>query len=342
MALHPLLKLYSYLAIRDWEDSALRMSRTVVYSILSIFFWLSAPGSVIIASGQGQLTDVQVLERGDDWQCPSIEERERARNKIHQIVASAIATTFSTTTPDSTTTTTMSSTTTSATTMSTMTGMHSCNGTPGWRRVAFINMTDTSYNCPTGLSLTSYSKRTCGRSHTGAGCSSTTFSVGGLPYSRVCGRMRGYQFGPTDAFFYYTQGIDSYYVEGVSLTHGGVGRRQHIWTFAAGVSEVSNDLPNHSCPCDTGNYDRVPAFVGNFFFCESGFHSAWNVQSVLFPNDVLWDGQDCIANSTCCQFNNPPWFTKNLSTATTDDIELRICININGDVPFELIELYVQ
>ena len=79
-----------------------------------------------------------------------------------------------------------------------------------------------------------------------------------------------------------------------------------------------------------------------FFFCESGFHSAWNVQSVLFPNDVLWDGQDCIANSTCCQFNNPPWFTKNLSTATTDDIELRICININGDVPLELIELYVQ
>ena len=53
------------------------MSRTIVYLILLIFFWLSALGSVIIVSGQGQLTDVQVLERGDDWQCPSMEERER-------------------------------------------------------------------------------------------------------------------------------------------------------------------------------------------------------------------------------------------------------------------------
>ena len=82
--------------------------------------------------------------------------------------------------------------------------------------------------------------------------------------------------------------------------------------------------------------------VGNDFFCESGLHSAWNYKSVLFPDDVLWDGQDCTANSTCCQLNNPPWFTKSLPTATTDGIELRICINVYGDVPLELIELYVQ
>ena len=53
----------------------------------------------------------------------------------------------------------------------------------------------------------------------------------------MCRRLRGYQFGATDAFIYSAQGIDSYYVEGVSLTHGGAGRRQHIWTFAAGLSE---------------------------------------------------------------------------------------------------------
>ena len=161
---------------------------------------------------------------------------------------------------------------------------HTCNGTPGWRRVAFINMTDTSYNCPTGFNLTSLSKRTCGRLPTSRGCSSTTFSVGGLSYSRVCGRIRGYQFGATDAFLYYTQGIDSYYVEGVNLTHGGDGgRRQHIWTFAAGNTELITGLPNSGCPCDTGNYDRVPAFVGSDFFCESGLHSAWNSQYVFFP-----------------------------------------------------------
>jgi hypothetical protein len=45
------------------------------------------------------------------------------------------------------------------------------------------------------------------------------------------------------------------------------------------------------------------------------------------------------------KFNDPPWFTKNLSTATTDDIELRICtsaITSAEDTPIELIELYIQ
>ena len=71
----------------------MRMSRTVtvVYLIVSVFVWLSAPGSVIIVSGQGQLTDIQVLERSDDWQCPSMEERERARDRIHQISNSVSA-----------------------------------------------------------------------------------------------------------------------------------------------------------------------------------------------------------------------------------------------------------
>ena len=115
------------------------MSEFVTYLTLVVACLSLGPGSVIIISGQGQKTDVQVLERGDDWQCPPNEERERARNRIHQIANSAILGHIY---------------------------RYTCNGTPGWRRVAFINMTDTSYNCPTGLNLTSYSKRTCGRSHT--------------------------------------------------------------------------------------------------------------------------------------------------------------------------------
>ena len=247
------------------------MSEFVTYLMLVVVCLSPGPGSVILISGQGQTTDVQVLERGDDWQCPPMEERERARNEIHQIANSAILAT---------------------------TGhiyRYTCNGTPGWRRVAFINMTNTSYNCPTGLNLT-YSKRTCGRSHTTrGGCSSTTFSVGGLPYSRVCGRIRGYQFGATSAFWNdRNQGIDGYYVDGVSLTHGGAGSRQHIWTFAARLSEVIIDYFSPSiCPCDTHNYDRVPAFIGDNFFCESGFPSPWSGQFILFPDDVLWDGQNC-------------------------------------------------
>ena len=209
-----------------------------------------------------------------------------------------------------------------------------------------INMTDANYNCPTGLNLTSYSKRTCGRAHTNNGeCSATTFSVGHLPYSRICGRIKGYQFGATTAFFTFHLGIDSYYVCGVSLTHGEPGSRQHIWTFAGGVTEESSNFRDYLCPCDTYDYSRVPQFVGNDYFCESGFHFPWTFAFILYPNDPLWDGEDCTANSSCCQFNNPPWFTKNLPNPTTDDIELRICTNAQPslhDVPLELIELYVQ
>ena len=266
----------------------------IISSILSVLL-LSSPGIVNVASGQGRITNVKVLEGGDDWQCPSMEERERARNEIQQDIDLVIATTVltitglttsmpftttsATTAPTTASTTTMPSTTASATTLPpricTCTGSYTCNGTPGWRCVAFINMTDTSYNCPTGLNLTSYSKRTCGKSHTTiGGCSSTTFSVGSLPYSRVCGRIRGYQFGVTGAFVIsFIQGINSNYVGGVSLTHGGAGNRQHIWTFAAGLSEVTSMWPSHGCPCDTAPPSVVPTFVGNDYFCESGSNS---------------------------------------------------------------------
>ena len=292
------------------------MSCAIIYLVISAVW--QAPGSVILASGQVQITDVKVLERGDDWQCPSTEERERARDEIHQIANSAIAST------------------------------NMC-GTSSWRRVGFINMTDASYSCPSGLSLTSYSKRTCGRSHAGLfGCSSTTFSVGGIPYSWVCGRIRGYQFASTSAFGHSSQNIDSHYVDGISLSYGVAGSREHIWTFAAGLTEATSQWPNEQCPCDTPDFNHsIPAFVGNDYFCESGLHSNWidNYFMEFHSNDILWDGLGCTSTSTCCQLNNPPWFTKNLHNATTDDIELRICtsnLSSHEDIPLELIELYVQ
>ena len=115
-------------------------------------------------------------------------------------------------------------------------------------------------------------------------------------------------------FIFYTRGIDSFYVDGISLIRGGAGRRQHIWTFAAGLTEVNNtNQLSEKCPCDIyRNYDHVPAFVGNDYFCESGLHSAWNYPStvVFYLNDVLWDGQNCTSTSTCCQLNNPPWLQR--------------------------------
>ena len=123
-------------------------------------------------------------------------------------------------------------------------GLSQCGGTGGWRNVVLLDMTDTSHACPTGLSLTNYSRRTCGRTHYGwRSCSSTTFRVGGSQYSRVCGRAKAYRLGLNWAFYAYhvqtsvrTLGIDGSYVDGLSLTHGASGSRQHIWTFASGIT----------------------------------------------------------------------------------------------------------
>ena len=293
----------------------------VIHARFSTIKVLCLLSSIIIATRGQQGLEIKVLPTSVGGQCPSVEERERASNEIHQLVNETVyAASYS----------------------------HTCNGTPGWKRIAFINMTDTSYSCPPGLNLTSYSKRTCGRSHLNSyECSSTTFDVGGLPYSQVCGRIKGYQFGATLAFWQYLQGIEGQYVDGVSLTHGRNGSREHIWTFAAGLAESDqySDYIIYCCPCDTSNYDSVPSFVGNDYFCESGVNSAWNYQFIFYPDDPLWDGQNCTDNSTCCEFNNPPWFTKTLNASTTDDIELRICTQHYEqfeDVPLELIELYVQ
>ena len=224
-----------------------------------------------------------------------------------------------------------------------------CGG-PGWRRVVFLNMTDPSHVCPAGLNLTTYSKRTCGRAHSDQhNCSSTTFSVGGSQYSRVCGRALAYQFGYNYAFYGYhnnRQGIDGQYVDGLSLTHGAPGSRQHIWTFASGLftGSHSSSYPRFRCPCDNGNTTyRSPSFVGNDYFCESVTQRSW--ASVFYPDALLWDGQVCEGGGTCCQFNNPPWFTKNLARYTTEDIELRLCIwyyRHNADIALEQLELYVQ
>ena len=147
-----------------------------VLSSILLLLWLSSPWSVNVVGVQVQMT---VLKR--DGRCPSVKKLDSASNEIHQIAVSVIADIFlNTTTPPASTTVMPSSTTNLAKTMSatdytaTVSTMTDCTG-QGWRQVAFINMTDTSYDCPTGLRLTTYSKRTCGALLTTAGgCSSTT------------------------------------------------------------------------------------------------------------------------------------------------------------------------
>ena len=221
----------------------------------------------------------------------------------------------------------------------------SCGGSTGWRRVAYLNMSDSSQQCPSAWREYTTPHRVCGRRSTAESCEGLNYTTGSEQYNQVCGRIIGYQLGNTDAFLSSIRSIDTSYVEGVSVTNGSP--RQHIWTFANGLAEVSTRFPYAMCPCVTGstNRNRIPSFVGQNYFCETGL-TRWNGNVILHPDgDPLWDGQGCGPTSSCCTFNSPPWFNVTLSSPTTDDIEVRICGRSSTqccDTPIQLIELYVK
>ena len=230
----------------------------------------------------------------------------------------------------------------------------SCGGvTGGWVRVGYLDMTNSSHQCPSGFTEHNDSNvRTCRRTNTSAGCVSVMMDAP-YQYSSVCGGVKAYQVGTTNAFRgRISASIDSAYVDGVSLTHGLLPTRQHIWTFAAGLNEGRGYLPS-ICRCNHNAAQPPPAFIGNDYFCESGIELYMPPTSmppstnttINYFADPLWDGDGCGSTSTCCTFNDPPWFHKQLSDLTTDDIEMRVCTDEGADnenVYIEMVEIYVQ
>ena len=113
---------------------------------------------------------------------------------------------------------------------------------PGlWWRVTHLNMTDPSQQCPpVWRKYNTSGVRACGRPATSIGsCSATVYFIG-CQYSRVCGRVIGYQFVAPDAFGRYANNdID---LDGIDIFHGA--QRTHIWSYVAGmtVSSASSSL----------------------------------------------------------------------------------------------------
>ena len=224
-------------------------------------------------------------------------------------------------------------------------GTCGCGG-PGWRRVAYLNMSDTTQtSCPGDWELITTPKRSCGRpANATYTCYSALFRS--FTSSQVCGRIIGYQVGQPEAFVYENKGfpqtIDGPYVDGVSLTYGNP--RQHIWTFAVPIQEI-NSLPTNLCPCNDNSLVRVPSYVGNDYFCETGVPTGQTWSYTFYADDPLWDGEGCGPTSACCTFNNPPWFCKQLPQPTNDDLEIRLCgiMSVNEEnTPVELVEIYTK
>ena len=210
-------------------------------------------------------------------------------------------------------------------------------GSSGWMRVAHLNMTDPSEQCPSGFRLYSESGvRACGSPILVSGCqASVQFPTHDVPFSEVCGRVTGYQYWSPSAFSGF-HSISNQYVDGVSLTYGS--SRKHIWSFAAAGRESYS-----TCPCSsTRGTQSANPFIGNDYFCESG-NSGSSVQRKLYP-EPLWDGQGCRSSETpCCNTTGIPWFHKRFSAATTDFIELSLCsIYRDEDTPVGYYDIFVK
>ena len=221
-------------------------------------------------------------------------------------------------------------------------------------------MADTGTSCPANWTLHEEPVRGCGKTTDGHyTCDSGLIPVT-MNYSIVCGRIYAYQRGVSYAFrysAYYSHrylgvnvSIDSSYVSGLSLTHGLVEQRKHVWTFAGAEDETTRDYFNNtllsrsSCPCInpalTWPY-KVPSYVGNSYFCDTAAHTY--TYGTLYMDDPLWDGEGCGGSSTCCSYNSPPWFCQHFNYHTSDDLELRLCSYNNRENKLvSLVEIYVK
>ena len=213
--------------------------------------------------------------------------------------------------------------------------------TGGWLRVAYFNMADAGTNCPPPLEETNPGIRMCVKTPP-TGCTSVVYSTNGVPYNRICGRVKGYQYGSPDAFGYHTgpKNINSYYTDGVSITYGSP--RRYVWTYAAGQRQ-DFDERGDACPCASDPGALPPSFVGNGYYCESASDGPW--QPRWYLEDPLWDGQGCPDDNSCCANPSLPYFCRTLPAKTKENIEVRLCRNenrANEDIGVELLEILVN
>ena len=223
-------------------------------------------------------------------------------------------------------------------------------GSRGWKKVASLNMSQTNETCPSDWTRIAEPFPACKRVKLRQ--ASATIATRGNVYSLVCGRIIAYQVGGPDAFKNaFHRGLDSIeesYIDGVSITHGPEGLRQHIWSFVAGAFETSlgtTQTFSRMCPCSVEEYPfRIPSFVAGNYFCDSANLGPSVNDTEVYVGRSLWSGEGCAPTSKCCQFNQPPYFYTLLPKPTSDDLEIRIMVNTvkTEDIYITVLELYVQ
>lgn len=226
----------------------------------------------------------------------------------------------------------------------------------GWTRIAYVNMSQPGMECPPGLTEKRFNNLTyslCVNNHTDnkiMSCEGTSFNTYNIPYSKVCGRVYGYQHGKGLGFSQ-ELGLTDAYISGVSIRR----HTEHVWTFASGHSETAVFGIGNYCPCNEPSIGNPPpSFVNEHYTCESGriLGEAEEPEEILYSKDRLWDGQQCNDEELdCCDNDQLPWFIRDLKEMDKGNIDFSVCgekpLCIESgchysDTPIELIELYIK
>ena len=274
-------------------------------SIAILCILILAFGTTVSANEQ-ESTKTVVIPGSYTIGCPSDEDRQAALQRLHSITERVL-----------------------------QNHSISLNCGPGrWRQVFYLNVSNEDQSCPGNWTIqTAMSVRGCAGADTS--CQSAFSHEINTAYNKVCGRVIGFGLGDPDGFFRFIQEqttIEGNYLDGVSVTHGAPGSRTHIWSFGAGHAGSTA-----RCPCDNSDRDFAVlpiSEVGENYFCAT-----------TYSGDRLWSGSDCNTASSCCSFHNPPYFSVQLPTPTTDQIELRICSDqeLGNERALALFaEIYVQ
>ena len=99
-------------------------------------------------------------------------------------------------------------------------------------------------------------------------------------------------------------------------------------SFANALDKYPSFYASIICPCmiTDQHIATIPSFVGNDSFCETGVPPdqciAIGTFMLLIPCGMVEVA--CGLTSTCCTFNNPPWFYKQLPQSTNADLEVRL------------------
>ena len=98
------------------------------------------------------------------------------------------------------------------------------------------------------------------------------------------------------------------------------------------------------CPCDSSGVNRD---LNRLLIITTTANLTKDWRGRVFPNDKLWDGEQCSHGGTCCTgANTLLWFSVSLGNSK---VMVLVEVHITGtesttneDTPIELLKIYIQ